>query len=304
MCHFLTTVWLFCFPSHTSFFVSLSLSFSHLAPLHPLSNAHSLSLTLTLREGCMGRGRPLCLFWILTMVRLHPLSHCMSAHGMCVPPAAPVNSLHGLTWVLYLKCVCVWQPKWQWSLVFGLFSCSHYWWKLSEWFCPTCAACVAHSHYCVLYCILYYKSIHSGAFKWCSVLFVHRQEHLMSCLEWLIPTFVCSLLTEKLIVCITRRQPPPTYCPCWIDNAHWGTTTLPIRRNSILFQSLFCPPYLFQSIFSRFLCYIPPLHLTDKQTWAIKETTRKTDVALHSLWTTGRDTMTTLCSARPWISKC
>lgn len=51
------------------------------------SVTHSCSVFL--REGCMGRGRPLCPSWIHTMVRLHILSHCMSEHGVFVPTAAP-----------------------------------------------------------------------------------------------------------------------------------------------------------------------------------------------------------------------
>lgn len=109
--------------------LTLSFGFSHLTLVFLYSTHHrcvsvrllwslfiyhtlllSFLLSLSLREGCMGRGRPLCLSWILTMVRLHPLSHCMSAHGMCVPPAAPPASLHGLIyWLCNKNCdfVCL-----------------------------------------------------------------------------------------------------------------------------------------------------------------------------------------------------
>lgn len=46
----------------------------------------------------MGRGRPLCPWWIHTMVRLHILSHCMLEHGMLLPTAAPADSSY---------CVCI-----------------------------------------------------------------------------------------------------------------------------------------------------------------------------------------------------
>lgn len=42
-------------------------------------------------------------------------------------------------------------------------------------------------------------------------------------------TCASSSLAEKLIVCISRRQPPPTYCPCWAEHGRsqqvcWGPT--------------------------------------------------------------------------------
>lgn len=58
-------------------------------------------LAVFLREGCMGRGRPLYPSWIHTMVRLHILLHCMSEHGMFVPMAAPPDTWHGL-----MLCLC------------------------------------------------------------------------------------------------------------------------------------------------------------------------------------------------------
>lgn len=57
-----------------------------------LLSCQSFSLSLTLREECMGRGGALCLCWTLMMVRPLPLppTQCMSTHGMCV------HLLHGL----------------------------------------------------------------------------------------------------------------------------------------------------------------------------------------------------------------
>lgn len=83
-------------------------------------------------------------------------------------------------------------------------------------------------------------------------------------------------LAEKLIVCITRRQPPPTYCPCWTDNGgplhyRWGLNTL-LNTQLLCLASLYCS---FSSLlsFSLSLCYIPPVLLTnywnhkEKPTW-------------------------------------
>lgn len=96
-------------------------------------------------------------------------------------------------------------------------------------------------------------------------------------------TCASSSLAEKLIVCITRRQPPPTYCPCWTDNG--GPLQLPMGRNSILNTQLFCLSLslhsLAASLLSLFsLCYIPPF-AADK----LLKPHGKTDVDLRSLWT-------------------
>lgn len=159
----------FLYSTHPRCVSSLCLCTSPLVSLY-LSHTPTLSflLSLSLREGCMGRGRPLCLSWILTMVRLHPLSHCMSAHGMCVPPAASPASLHGLiSWLcnkncgsvcltvtsvvnelpLYCICTVFFAPPagekwfispWMWFLFFSLHSLYN--------FCLMCGDFVASCH--------------------------------------------------------------------------------------------------------------------------------------------------------------
>lgn len=85
------------------------------------------------------------------MVRLHPLSHCMSEHGMCVPPAAPLNPLHGLMSQWFIKYCdyvfhCVELPLyWIWTVF-----CSHCWWKVWLFLHTLCILFI----YCVLTCLV------------------------------------------------------------------------------------------------------------------------------------------------------
>lgn len=84
-----------------------------------------------------------------------------------------------------------------------------------------------------------------------------------------------SSLAEKLIVCITRRQPPPTYCPCWTDNG--GPLQLRMGLNSILNTQLFCLSLhsLAASVLFFLFLFVTFLHLqrtsywnhTEKLTW-------------------------------------
>lgn len=129
------------------------------------------------------------------MVRTHPLSHCMSAHGMCVPAAESPHTLAwpshcGNTWFFFsddhslLVCCC--------SVVMTL--------------CSVC--CV------VTFVFIYFRSLAAVEFKCAVTPILGMRSSSRPAPTVQADGFASLSPAEKLIVCITRRPPPPTYCPC------------------------------------------------------------------------------------------
>lgn len=250
------------------------------------------------------------------MVRLHPLSHCMSAHGMCVPPAAPLNSLHGLISWLCIKnwlFLCVWQwPVLSVSFhctVFGLFLlpllvksdsdfflCSPEMWfyfsSLHSWcnFCLTCDF-VASSQYCVLYFVLFFSLLWNLNVPF----FPPRHERL--CSTWSIPTLVPLLLLQKNWLCASQDDSllPPTALAELTMGDHYttdGTELHPLTLNSSVPLHSFAA-----SLLSLSLTF---LHCS----WQTNESHTETLTWIYApCGQTGRDIMTTLWSASPWTPK-
>lgn len=126
-CSVLSSVFLF-FCLHTVFWdfsVTLCVSLTNSAVSSVCFSSVTHSCSVFLREGCMGRGRPLCPSWSHTMVRPHILSHCMSEHGVFVPTAWPHVALNVTSvssndpWtahVLYFCDLCWWEKTFSLSL--------------------------------------------------------------------------------------------------------------------------------------------------------------------------------------------